>query len=545
MAKTTNGKFWNDECEKISDLLWKPNLIVNHKPQERINFKCDNKYITFNYYSNNVPINDQLKFIDIPQSNNTDKKNKLMDRLLKIEDTRYKKDIESNKTRKIKLTKEQLTAKHNTQLLKIQNKISQLDGFIRSRRIQLLPNYFQKHILDIWFNETTIIYNQLLTEFTQYYIKFKEIASDNKELVNLLKTNTEFPLSLQKLRNLKIHDIINIYLEDQLIHKLETPFCVIANTIKEFVANVKGNLTKLAENKINEFTFKHKNFNRKIRTISVDSKYASENSFYPDKLGKLMQTYEDLKGFSWQNVKHDFKIVYDKYDDKYYAHIPKYVYRNLNILNKKPIAVMDPGERTFQTLYGLNHVISIGDNLRETISKRLLRIDNLKSKLDTPGSKKHNLKLNRKTRVRKCRYKKAIDRHHKKIEHLQRELHYKTAIYLCENYQRIMVTDFSSKKVSSKDGDLDAMSKRILGKISHYRFRQRLQQKCEEFNCQYLEVNEAWTSKTCCNCGYIHAKLGTSKIYDCPKCKQKRDRDVNGAINILLKNRKLVLMEDQ
>ena len=69
---------------------------------------------------------------------------------------------------------------------------------------------------------------------------------------------------------------------------------------------------------------------------------------------------------------------------------------------------------------------------------------------------------------------------------------------MCENYDRIMVTDFSSKKVSKKDGDLDPMTKRVLGKLSHYRFRQCLQQKCKKYSCQYLEVNEAWTSKTCC-----------------------------------------------
>lgn len=100
-----------------------------------------------------------------------------------------------------------------------------------------------------------------------------------------------------------------------------------------------------------------------------------------------------------------------------------------------------------------------------------------------------------------------------------------------------MVTDFSSKKVNSKNGNLNPMTKRVLGKLSHYKFRQRLKNKCKKYKCHYLEVNESYTSKTCCNCGNLHKSLGTSKTYECIECELILDRDVNAAINILIKNR--------
>jgi len=104
-----------------------------------------------------------------------------------------------------------------------------------------------------------------------------------------------------------------------------------------------------------------------------------------------------------------------------------------------------------------------------------------------------------------------------------------------------MVTNFSSKKVNSKNGGLSAIIKRVLGKLSHYRFRQRLQTKCEEYGCQYLEVSEAYTSKTCGMCGYVNYELGRNRIYHCPKCKNDTGRDVNAARNILIRNRERVL----
>ena len=245
--------------------------------------------------------------------------------------------------------------------------------------------------------------------------------------------------------------------------------------------------------------------------------------------------------FKWNNIKHDYKLIFDKYTKKYYVHVPKYVQPKEKIRNRKPIGITDPGERTFLTLYGLDHIINIGENMRNTISKRLLKIDNLKSKLNTMGKWKYNKKLNKKTQVKKNKFKKAIHRHHMKIDHIIEELHNKTANYLCQKYDRIIVTEFSSKKVSSKKGNLEPMIKRVLGKLSHYRFKQCLQNKCQEYGCLYLEVNESYTSKTCCNCGKIHKTLGATKIYECEKCENLIGRDVNGAINIFIKNRELVL----
>ena len=345
-----------------------------------------------------------------------------------------------------------------------------------------------------------------------------------------------------ELRNLKIKE----YTEDHY----HTPYCIIADVIHEFISNVKGNITKMLKNQpilapngdvikeapkngLTEFTFKKRKIERKLKSMSIESHYTNEKGFYSSRMGQIKILDMDFK---WTDIEHDYKLIYDKYTNKYYIHVPQYVESKQQPEDddRNEIASMDPGEKTFQTVYGLDHVIFIGQKTSKVIWNRLEKIDTKK--------KKNKKKTKTKSRKRNRNYKKAIDRHHRKIDHYVDELHNKTTIYLCRNYKRVMVTDFSSKKVNSKSGNLNKKSKRILGKLSHYRFRGKLQNKCEEYGTQYLEVNEAYTSKTCCKCGTIKKDLAGKRIYECDQCGFKCDRDVHGSINIFLKNRDKVLI---
>lgn len=83
---------------------------------------------------------------------------------------------------------------------------------------------------------------------------------------------------------------------------------------------------------------------------------------------------------------------------------------------------------------------------------------------------------------------------------------------------------------------LNKMVKRVLLRMKLYVFKQRLQYKCNQRCIGYKEIDEAYTSKTCTICGKINKELGTSKIFNCKKCKKILDRDVNGARNIMLKS---------
>jgi IS605 OrfB family transposase len=522
--------FWSEDCKNLSEHLWKPDLFVHHKPKKRKKFKCLNKNISFNYYSDEVSINSNIKFKDMPVVDNSDKKEKEYGKLFNKEFKRFDKEL-NNKNSKLK--PKQMFEKHLNFVNKIDYKVERLDDFIRSKRIQIFPNKSQKIKIHHWIRETTMIYNKLVTQFNMHCQKLRNLIIEDKiptrdrgyALGKLLRADKNFPLNFIALRNLK-----GDYLKRGFNY---TPCCVKDDIIAEFVHNANSCVTKLIKRQITDFELKHRKIKRTQISIPIQKKYTYETGFYKDSMGPIKIIDPD---FEWSDIAKDYKLIYEKYTRKYYIHVPYYLEKREQI-ERNPIAIMDPGERTFQTLYGLDHVIFIGENIRPSITKRLFKIDELISKLNS--KKKTHLK---KTKVRKRNYKRAIDRHHRKLKHLADELHWKTALYLCENYDRIMVTDFSSKKVSSKGGDLNKTSKRVLQKVSHYRFRQRLKTKCEEYGCQYLEVSERYTSKTCCNCGNINENLGDSKTYACPKCPNHIHRDINGAINIFLKNHKEVLI---
>ena len=75
----------------------------------------------------------------------------------------------------------------------------------------------------------------------------------------------------------------------------------------------------------------------------------------------------------------------------------------------------------------------------------------------------------------------------------------------------------------------------ILYSFSFYSFRKKLEYACKVNNKKLCIVNEAYTSKTCCNCGVLNDVQG-SEVYKCKDCGLIVDRDVNGALNIMIKN---------
>jgi hypothetical protein len=149
--------------------------------------------------------------------------------------------------------------------------------------------------------------------------------------------------------------------------------------------------------------------------------------------------------------------------------------------------------RTFQQLYGLDHIIAIGEKMYKPIMEKINKIESMERRIKDNSKARKNKRTRNKDSKRisnstKKNLRRAISRTHSKIKDVVSEMHNKTSIFLCKTYDRIMVTDFSSKKVNGKEKGLQKNHKKVLGKLSHYRFRQRLAQKCLEYRCHYIEV---------------------------------------------------------
>jgi putative transposase len=157
---------------------------------------------------------------------------------------------------------------------------------------------------------------------------------------------------------------------------------------------------------------------------------------------------------------------------------------------------LDPGVRTFQSFYSEVLHGKIGEGDFQRIYRLCLFLDKIYSKMA-------------KARCRqKRRLKQAAERMRWKIFDLIEELHKKMANFLCRTFDRIFIPSFETSQMVTK---LHSSTARNMMTFAHYRFKEFLKAKGQEFMCQVIECTEAYTSKTCSYCGKIH-KIGSKKV---------------------------------
>ncbi len=192
---------------------------------------------------------------------------------------------------------------------------------------------------------------------------------------------------------------------------------------------------------------------------------------------------------------------------------------------------LDPGVRTFLTAYvpGQGRVTEVGKGDMGRIHRMCHGYDQLQQKRD---------KLHGKEGKRK-RYtmRKALLRIQERIRNLVDDLHKKTVAALLRKFKVVLLPKFeTSTMVQRGKRRLNGKTAKAMLTWSHYRFRQRLLFKAQEYPaCRVIICDEAYTSKTCGKCGKLHSALGGNKVFKCPSCGIVMDRDANGARNILLR----------
>ena len=82
---------------------------------------------------------------------------------------------------------------------------------------------------------------------------------------------------------------------------------------------------------------------------------------------------------------------------------------------------------------------------------------------------------------------------------------------------------------------LNGRVKFVLSQLSHYKFKQHLLRKAEEYGCLCVIVTEEYTTQLCTKCGKLSSDC-IGRMKKCAHCGHEINRDVNGARNGLLKN---------
>lgn len=233
----------------------------------------------------------------------------------------------------------------------------------------------------------------------------------------------------------------------------------------------------------------------------------------------------------------DARIIWDRRKNKWWLRYT--VDDEESSESDKGVASIDPGVRTFATIYSVGQG---GEAVTEFGAKDMARITRLCRHVDdlvSRENKKANeagggylLKHRKRYRLRRARLRLTS-----KIKALVADLHWKTARWLLQHHQVVLLPKFDTQSMVGRRGRvIRSRTAREMCTWSHYTFRQRLLSKARAFpGCEVIICDEPYTSKTCGGCGLLCRGLGGSKVLSCKGCGVRIPRDANGARNILLR----------
>ena len=258
-------------------------------------------------------------------------------------------------------------------------------------------------------------------------------------------------------------------------------------------------------------------------------------------------------------INHDCRLIMKTIgnNEKFYLAIPTDI--EVKPKPKKFNAVsLDPGVKIFQTTYDTNgSSYMIGENDMDKIDNFSKIAQKLRdgNKTTWVGGKKEIINNKSKwvggkkffkqaeTPKEKKSLLKAAAKVEQRIKNKISDIHRKTAKFLCEKYDTIIIPNFRVKQMSEKRTDNNEWKRKIGKETSrrminwgHYSFRKLLIAKGEATATNIYVGTEEYTSKTCGNCFWINTKLQGERELECENCKCISHRDINAARNIMILN---------
>jgi putative transposase len=137
------------------------------------------------------------------------------------------------------------------------------------------------------------------------------------------------------------------------------------------------------------------------------------------------------------------------------------------------------------------------------------------------NDKKQNKKIKWKDKKRRARI-------YERINNKRKEFAHKESIKIIKNYDIICIEDIKINKLIQKRW----CSKQICD-TSWGMFFDILTHKAESADKKIIKVNPAYTSQTCNKCGTRTVHELKDRIFNCSKCNNSENRDLNAAKNIL------------
>ena len=166
--------------------------------------------------------------------------------------------------------------------------------------------------------------------------------------------------------------------------------------------------------------------------------------------------------------------------------------------------------------FGLKTFLTLSDNT--SFNSPLIYLKSLKEL----QCKQRKLSLKKKGSNNRKKAKLELAKFHIKLANQRKDYFFKLSNELAKKYDNIFIEDLNLK----------AMAKIWGRKINDLAFNEFINILATKTNV--VKINKFYpSSKTCSCCGYIKEDLSLKdRIFDCPNCKAKLDRDYNASLNI-------------
>ena len=352
------------------------------------------------------------------------------------------------------------------------------DILLKSRKIRIYPSHSQLLILNQWIGTARYTFNQAIAFLRQ---------PDTKANWKAIKAPilNELPL----WAGLTPYQVKSIAIRDACI--------AVSNAKRKFKRTKQFQQVRFKSRK------------RRTDSIYIPKSAISSKGVYHTMLGQLKSSEALPEVIRDGRLKHEY--------GKWFLVIPVPIATTISE-NQRDVVALDPGVRTFQTWYSPEGYGKVGQSDFGKIYRLCYHLDDLMARISTVSKQ------------RKRRMMKASWKIRSKIRSLIAEIHHKTARFLCLNFKTVLIPTFETSKMVKK---LRSKTARAMLTWSHFGFKTFLKHKASELGTTVVEVNEAYTSKTCGKCGQLN-NIGSKPMLKC-RCGLNIDRDLNGARNILLR----------
>ncbi len=432
----------------------------------------------------------------------------------------------NKKSKKAKTQKipPQKVIKKSKKMKKKQNKSETLDNdddssIVKCFKLKIYPTMEQKIMLNQWAGSSRFTYNKVLHTLNNP----KNTMKDWMRLRNRFVTS--------KTRK----GTTNTFFSDKA-WLLKTPKSIRLESVKEVCKNRKSCFKNIENGNIDSFNIRFKTKRREKQngwTIGLEKNNVvrKENNLFifPNILGEIRyaSTKQLRKLIPNSKPECDPKIQKDRYGDYYLILSRKLKVKKDNRNEYDSVVSVDRGVKIFAACYDPKGTACLyGKDVDKVLLDMLEELDELISLRDKITD---NVNYRRRIDLR-------IRRKRRRIMNYKKELHNQFNNYLTKNYSLILCPKLDTQKLTLKERrTLKTKTVRAMLNLGHCSAHDKLIEKCKERNVTMLSPSEAYTTKTCPCCGKQKA-CTNERIRICYSCNYRAERDLNGALNILLRS---------